>query len=326
MSSQIQNFYPSFAPNQVLTDTQLNQLRIYLDEQNRLTRTRMIGTGIICGLHAKYDFKEPKIDQETHTISISKGYGVTSDGYLIDFEGASYTQYRVYAPLDLDKDGSYDYKAWAEAQNPIFELVPTGALTGVDKVIYQDSPIKQLSEVEIDCRILVLFLECKPVDLKSCAINDCSNKGEQIEFNIKALLVHENDLSAVVPAARLTDEDLTPLKSLLIHIPRFHHAIYGPNDDYCKLQLINGVDDIRFAYGKIVQSSSLEFIEKVNKIIKDNEDRNNFLDLPDSSRMQDRLKFLIDLKQSPDDFNQYHYGFIRDLDCGFNELLAAYCK
>ena len=40
------SFYPEFVPNQVLTDTQLNQLREYLDEQTRSTRVRLIGTGI----------------------------------------------------------------------------------------------------------------------------------------------------------------------------------------------------------------------------------------------------------------------------------------
>jgi len=46
-------FYPEFVPNQILTNTQLNQLRDHLDQEDRLTRKRLTGTGIICGFNWK---------------------------------------------------------------------------------------------------------------------------------------------------------------------------------------------------------------------------------------------------------------------------------
>jgi hypothetical protein len=42
-----------FENDQVLTADQLNDLFNYLDVQTRLTRTRAIGVGIICGLEMK---------------------------------------------------------------------------------------------------------------------------------------------------------------------------------------------------------------------------------------------------------------------------------
>ena len=42
--------YPFFEANQVLSNEHLNQLFNYLDEQERLTRTNLIGIGIVCGL------------------------------------------------------------------------------------------------------------------------------------------------------------------------------------------------------------------------------------------------------------------------------------
>ena len=42
--------YPIFEANQVLTNTHLNDVFDYLDEQQRLTRTNLIGIGIVCGL------------------------------------------------------------------------------------------------------------------------------------------------------------------------------------------------------------------------------------------------------------------------------------
>ena len=101
--------FPHFVPDQVLTDTQLNSLRDYLDTHDRLTRTHLVGTGIVCGLHIAYariDGRvvksgektkvKPDLDAETHTISVSAGYGITSLGYLIIFPSNSYTRYRQY--------------------------------------------------------------------------------------------------------------------------------------------------------------------------------------------------------------------------------------
>ena len=42
--------YPDFVPDQLLTSEDLNSLFGYLDEQGRLTRTNLIGVGIVCGL------------------------------------------------------------------------------------------------------------------------------------------------------------------------------------------------------------------------------------------------------------------------------------
>jgi hypothetical protein len=42
--------YPDFVPDQLLTSDNLNQLFGYLDEQGRMTRTNLIGIGIVCGL------------------------------------------------------------------------------------------------------------------------------------------------------------------------------------------------------------------------------------------------------------------------------------
>ena len=73
-----QNIFPDFQPNQVLTNTQLNQLREYLDDQTRLSRVRLVGTGIVCGLYANLE--------SGHSLQIKGGYGVSSDGYITRFE------------------------------------------------------------------------------------------------------------------------------------------------------------------------------------------------------------------------------------------------
>ena len=56
------NHFPTFDPdfitifqaNQVLKDTDLNGIVTYLDSHSRLTRTHLIGLGIVCGLEVLF--------------------------------------------------------------------------------------------------------------------------------------------------------------------------------------------------------------------------------------------------------------------------------
>src|SRR5687768_5529006 len=81
--------FPKFVADQLLTSEDLNQLFGYLDEQNRMTRTNLIGIGIVCGLHLQ-------VNNAKTQVTITKGCGVTSEGYLISVNTKSYTQYKKY--------------------------------------------------------------------------------------------------------------------------------------------------------------------------------------------------------------------------------------
>ena len=81
--------YPEFVPDQLLSSEHLNQLFEYLEEQGRLSRTNLIGIGIVCGLEL-----QPSADGKS--IYITKGCGVTSEGYLISVEGINYTKYKDF--------------------------------------------------------------------------------------------------------------------------------------------------------------------------------------------------------------------------------------
>ena len=84
-----QNIYPLFESNQVLTSSHLNELFNYLDEQDRLTRANLIGIGIVCGLKISFD-------TPTTTIHVSKGTGITSQGYLINLQKKHLVAYKDY--------------------------------------------------------------------------------------------------------------------------------------------------------------------------------------------------------------------------------------
>ena len=99
-----QTSYPIFMPNQVLRNNDLNNLVEYLDSQNHLTRTHLIGMGIVAGMEvsSSYTQENTKISAK---IYISPGCGITSEGYVIDFTSQiQLTHYQIdvkISPLAL---------------------------------------------------------------------------------------------------------------------------------------------------------------------------------------------------------------------------------
>ena len=102
------NEYIVFQPDQVLTNDHLNQLFYYLDRQNRLTRNKLIGMGIVCG----FELVATLINQRSlSTIEIKKGCGLSSEGYLlVDCTDHVYTHAILYTPPTLPPDLPFNCK------------------------------------------------------------------------------------------------------------------------------------------------------------------------------------------------------------------------
>lgn len=112
LASSLNEVYPVFEPNQLLTSNHLNQLRNYLDTQDRLSRVKLIGIGILCGLDVTF---------ETNRIKISKGTGITSEGFLINLEEESFSRCSTVNYTD-----SQAYPPFLTSEStpiPIWELV-----------------------------------------------------------------------------------------------------------------------------------------------------------------------------------------------------------
>jgi len=188
-----QTTYPQFAANQVLSNKHLNDLFKYLDEQDRLTRTHLIGLGIVCGLEASYGRGENNFG-----ISISRGCGVTSEGYLIRWDEDEVLEYfKPYEkPLALDytffdlPGGEGTYPMWelmvADDDDPATRGLSADFLTGTDQ-----------REGEGDEKVLILIFECELLDNKNCTPNNCDDKGETITTNVRPVLIRKNDLEYI---------------------------------------------------------------------------------------------------------------------------------
>jgi hypothetical protein len=182
--------YPVFDANQVLTSKHLNNVFGYLDQQNRLTRSRLIGIGIVCGLEIKL---------AGNTIFLSKGCGVTSEGYLIlEPEDVTLVAYRPYAmPSEWDYA---PFKDASHAQYPMWELFAAGE----PNTTPLDSPAMFLEDKGV-----VLFLELNKHALRNCSPNNCDDKGSEITATVRRLLVRRQHLDKIIAAASALGTDLT---------------------------------------------------------------------------------------------------------------------
>ena len=133
-------FYPVFEPDQVLTSEHLNQLRRYLAAQDRQSRRLLHGIGVVWGLFVS----NPKAGE----ISISKGVGITSMGYLICIEQADCKFYRPYKDkvftevnCEMQLDGKYDL--FLDKNNKQYDLWEL--LTAEDEAETEDPQIKHVA-------------------------------------------------------------------------------------------------------------------------------------------------------------------------------------
>ncbi len=185
-----ERIYPVFEPNQVLTNHHLNDLFQYLDEQNRLTRTNLIGIGVVCGL-------EVTVAADATSITISKGCGVTSQGYLAVIpddptttitESLTLTKYKEYvSPPEIDYPPFFDLTTNPRQQYALWELLAVGAPDGLP-----------LGPNFLRDKVVLLFIECLQQDLKNCSPNSCDDKGGEITVTLRKLLIRKDDLTKII--------------------------------------------------------------------------------------------------------------------------------
>jgi hypothetical protein len=168
------NSYPVFEPNQVLNHTHLNSMRNYLEEQNRMTRSRLIGTGIACGLGISVNSQ--------HHITLSQGCGITSEGYLLCLAGDTaggetvFTHYKPYPTPTT-------YPPFAALSSAILELL-TQDEDGADPL----SGAGFLND-----KVVLAYLESEDQKTDSCAAQDCNDQGTWRVFERRFLLISRED-------------------------------------------------------------------------------------------------------------------------------------
>lgn len=196
----MQTSFPVFDADQVLTNNHLNDLRKYLDEQNRLTRSKLIGSGIVCGV---------EIAVSSSAVKLSKGCGLTSQGFLITMCDNEYTHCIPYTAPEFPEDFDFISQCGSGSTTtvpfykpgftePMLQLITAKELEGLSSDVKNTAvALSNMSAQTLGELAVVLFLEAEQIKLKNCDTNDCNDKGSRMDFEPKVLLVQKAVLDRI---------------------------------------------------------------------------------------------------------------------------------
>lgn len=245
----LHTIFPVFEANQILDQIELNNAFGYLEQQDRLSRKYLTGIGIVSGL--ELTFKD-------NTVTISCGTAITSLGYQITVEQQTFA---CYQEIELAKEfldpviGTTDEDKYLR---DIFKYVT--AYKTIKNCIELVSPdntntkIKPISDKSFfDNKAVVLLLELNLIHEKECDPYTCDDKGKNIFFKVRPLVIPESEVSKI----SFNSIDATIGHSKLT-FPRFN----VPN------KALITANDIHVEFGKILNSEYLNLLtSSINSIL-----------------------------------------------------------
>ncbi len=172
--------YPVFEPDQVLTDTQLNGLTQYLDDQDRLTRVELLGVGIAGGLRVKW--------VAPARVTVSRGAGITTDGDLLV----------VAADRTFDSYKPYDNSAPQYLPFYVNGQMITAYELLDDKSDLRAQPLSALAGAS--AMVVVMLMESYQADKDLCSATDCDNRGKDAINTARMLLLSAQDAARLLAA------------------------------------------------------------------------------------------------------------------------------
>jgi hypothetical protein len=320
----------------VLTYNHLNEVVDYLYQQERYTRNKLIGNGIVCGL----SFQWQTLAAPNAQVIIEDGLAITSAGYLVIFQQPRttngtiipYTHRRNFTRLD--KFIPFDDTAVYNGET-IYELITLDEFNA-DSVSLSKT---LLLEADRTNRVLVLLFDPEVKDVAKCLDESCDDKGKIYLFTPRPLLIPiavlDKILNATIAKKYWTEEG-RGWKAI-------NSRLQGANLDFANvpnlftnydLQSINTPPGIQNLFKSKMQNSDLTFIQnRINALL------NAFpwifntqlealksempaLTLPPLANLGDQFK--TKASNFRDTFNanyiQYLYDFVRDVADAYNEL------
>lgn len=311
----ITDTYPIFENGQALTSTHLNDMFEYLEEQERLTRIKLIGSGIVCGL-------DIRLERNPTTVVITNGAGLTSWGFLINFSEADNTgtvatevRYPFFTVYTDPTEEIYPRFLKNSTQIPLYEL---------QEIKIKDAdPLDELPLAITDYGV-ILYLECLDKTLKNCIENDCDDKGIERIFTLRKLLVSKENIRAIICAETTqnvpkTEADLENL----IH-SRFQDKGLNPPRLVLGNKEITTATQLQSEYFILINQFLLTLQPTLQRSIA------NFAPIlnrtPPTDLSSNLLSYLAKIKSLAIKeicMAQYVYDFLCDLALAHNEFIAA---
>jgi hypothetical protein len=308
--TDIFNTYPVFERNQVLTSSQLNNMVNYLDQQNRLTRAKLIGMGVVCGLEIEYDKSE-------NTIAISKGTGITSEGYLINIGDCVTVKYRPYnlPPTTI-------YEPFVDANNKqdikLFELLTENVKAGADDKLLDD-------ESFLSDKIVLLFIESFDKDLKSCLGKNCDELGKERILTLRKLLIGKIDLQKVLDRTNTGKLDAVFPEKFELPVVNMRRVLFNPNEPNSKVYKdfsVNYTTAVLEVFEKLMKALAETYDIYRPLLLESYNELNPFTTDPVLTKLGELQNFLNDAIPAINSYFgvQYVYDLFQDLILGYNEF------
>ncbi len=282
-----------FENDQVLTADQLNDLFNYLDVQTRLTRTRGIGIGIICGL-------EIGMLENSHIV-VSKGTAITTDGDLLHIDSdMEFDMYEIFE----DVNAKYPYLRMDNSQVvTMYELRNSSSANAASPLL---SGFEQATASVLKDHIGVLYLEDYKNDPDVCTGTDCDNKGAESMKDLKVLLIHKNNMKSLLGSIPVVNRNYFSLED--IAVPRVN--IRTTVDTYAELSAA-------FNDSLVVKEDIKNKLLKawqICRLMLDDEFAGVDPTVAWNSLLDEHFKIGNTI------YGQYVYDFARDLSYAYNEL------
>ena len=303
---EITKEYTIFEDDQVLNKFQLNEVVDYFEDQTRMTRTLLLGVGLVCGLSFRRNANNGH-------IIIGSGHGITTDGDLLKI--SSETTFTKFKEFD---DSNSKYPPFWSGDNQIklwkiytgSEEPPVENLLDLKDFAAEAVPVNQLAAI--------LYLEFFPKDADICTTIDCDNLGSRQIARQHVLFIRKVDLDEII---------------------KNHDSIYSK---YGNSWNVVGVEEFRMprvlfntknttSFSAIFQAYALPLKQMANKLVNQlialYETYHEIID-PDltidtdawKKRIQELL--LINITKSGVGI-QYLYDAIKDICDAYNEILVA---
>jgi hypothetical protein len=217
---EITTGYAVFETDQVLTADQLNTVPNYADDQERLTRIKLLGVGIVCGLH---------VSLSGDIVTVTKGAGITTDGDILHLPvDTQYNQFKEY-------DGS----------NPLYRWISNGVThtpfnqkgVTVYELIEKSSeetatPFSKFDRGSLDNMVAVLFMESYRTSDDLCSGGDCDNLGDAFVNNVRLLLIKSSALDGLKESVATPDQATSNLEPVVADRPLITSEISSVNELY----------------------------------------------------------------------------------------------
>ena len=282
-----------FENDQVLTADQLNDLFNFLDVQTRLTRTRAIGVGIICGLEIGV--------LERKLIVVEKGSAITTDGDLFHFPtDQAFSHYRKF------EDAVAKYPFFRNENDKVVDLFQ---VIGEKSARADDKPIESFEAdtgKALKDFVGILYLEDHLHDPDLCTGTDCDNKGFEFIRHLKVLLAHKDDIKILLQTIPPINKNYFALED--IFIPRVMI-----NKNIAKYEDLNGAFKAALSIKEELKTKITKAFQVCKLMVDD--DFNGADPTEEWNKLMDEH-----FKNGDTVYAQYVYDLSRDLAAAHNEL------